>query len=48
MAHWMRNLPTMTVLAERSKHRNVQLCTLLLCDSGQERPVTVGMPNAIP
>ena len=27
MAHRMRNLPTITVLAVRSKHRNIQPCT---------------------
>ena len=32
VAHRMRNLPTMTVLAEHSQHRNVQLCRrCLLC-----------------
>ena len=30
----MRNLPTMTVLAERSEHRNVQLCTQCLVCGG--------------
>ena len=33
-AHRMRNLPTMTVLAERSEHRNVQLCTYYLLHGG--------------
>ena len=37
MAHCMRNLPTVTVLAERSAHRNIRLSTqYLLCDSGPE------------
>ena len=36
-AHRMRNLPTMTALAERAQHRNVQLHEqCLLCDSGPE------------
>ena len=33
VAHWMRNLPTMTVLAERSTHRNMHL---LLCGGGPQ------------
>ena len=37
VAHCMRNLPTMTVLAERAQHRNVQLHEqCLLCGSGPE------------
>ena len=36
-AHRMCNLPTMTVLVERSGHHNVRLCTrCLLCNSGLE------------
>ena len=38
VAHRMRKFPTMTVLAERSEHRNVQLCAqCLLCWTGPER-----------
>ena len=37
VAHRMRNLPTMTLRAERSAHRNVWLSTQrLLCHSGPE------------
>ena len=36
VAHRMRNLPVMTVLAERSEHQNIWLCTQLLCNSGPE------------
>ena len=37
VAHWMRNLPTMMVLAERCTHRNVRLSMQCpLCNSGPE------------
>ena len=37
MAHRMQNLPTMTVLAERSEHGIAQLCTpCLLCGESSE------------
>ena len=37
MAHYMRNLPIMTVLVERAQHRNVHMhLQCLLCGSGPE------------
>ena len=48
-AHRMRNLPTMTVLAECAQHRNLQMHQqCLLCDSGRRPPNMCGPARCRP
>ena len=49
MAHPMRNLPSMMVLAERSAHHNVRLSTQCLpCDSYPEAACHLGNAQSTP
>ena len=56
VGHRMRNLPTMTVLAEHSEHRNGPLCTCCLLYGGYvetarllgDGPAPLGVPSAVP